>query len=160
MSDLAGLSRKLERLANGIDDPRVIKAAGMAAKRATLDVARDVSGGDGKLSGWGRNGLKLGAGYDQTGPHEVTIHLRPAGPWQVMEEGRRGGGTIVPRSRGRGRNRTAGRALMTPWGPRASVRGSSSRGKSAITKAAEKSSDESTRAAQREVTQIMREVWS
>jgi hypothetical protein len=150
--DLGDLARKLNQVQQGVDNPRVIRAAGMAAKKATLEVARGVSGGDGRLSGWGKRGVKLGAGYDEAGSGRVQINLRPAGVWKVMEDGRRGGKVVRPK-------RKKVKAFATPYGPRASFRLGATSGKGAITKAAKESRGEAVKAASREVNQILREVF-
>jgi hypothetical protein len=149
---LGDMARKLNHVAQGIESPRVVRKAGMAAKNASLSVAKDVSGGDGKLSRWGRKGVRMGVGYDEAGPGRVQINYRPAGVWRVMEEGRKGGKIVKPKRRGV-------KALNTPYGPRASIKLGASRGKGAITKAVDKSRDEAVKAASSEVKQILREVF-
>jgi hypothetical protein len=70
------------------------KAVGAAAdvyKDSVLREARKDTGGDLRLSRWGRNGLALRAGYDVDGNAEATARLtaRPQGPWKVLEYGAR-----------------------------------------------------------------------
>ena len=153
MATFAEVGSKLAAVERGLTDPRVIRAAGMAAKRAALDVANDVTGGDGRLSGWGKRGVKLGVGFDQTGATEVTINLRPGGPWKVMEQGRNGGKLIKPKKR------SGAKALATPFGPRRSVVQGAMAGKGAVSKSHEQGARDAVRAAEREVAQILREVF-
>lgn len=153
MAELGHLAAKMAQIAQGVDSPRVVRAAGMAAKNATLDVASDVAGSDRRLSGWGRRGgVRLGVGFDEA-PGQVTLALRPAGIWTVLEQGRRGGKTVNPRSRG------GARALATPYGPRRSVQLGRTAGKQAVTRSANDGSRAAGRAASHEVTRIMREVF-
>ena len=160
MTSLGELDVKLGRIAAGIKDPRVVNAAGMAAKRVTLEVAADVAGGDRRLSGWGKRGVVLAAGYDVEGPGVVALNLRPAGVWKVMEEGRKPSADITPKVKGRGRNRRAGQALKTPWGFRPSVKGSAIRNpKKAVTRSVRASSTAAPKAANAEIGRMLREVF-
>lgn len=149
----AAFARKMEEVERGFTSPRVVRAAGMAAKKAGLEVAQDVAGSDRRLSGWGKRGITLAVGFDQTGDTEVTLNLRPGGPWKVLEQGRRGGKLITPKKR------SGAKALNTPFGPRRSVRLGATAGKGAITKAYEAGADKAHRAAAAEVQAILREVF-
>jgi hypothetical protein len=153
VGDLARLERKLSALADGVESPRVVRAAGFAAKRGVLDVAQQVAGPDRRVSGWGKRGVQLGAGFDQTGRREITINLRPSGVWKVMEEGRKGGAVVRPRKRG------GKRAVVTPFGPKASVRLGAMRGKSAVSRAESRAGTDAVRAANRETAEMVRGVW-
>lgn len=69
-----------------------VEASAMAYKLALLDSARKDSGGDLRLSRWGRTGVKLNAGYDVRGRGPVvtaTVEPRPKGVWRVLEDGAR-----------------------------------------------------------------------
>jgi hypothetical protein len=81
----------------------VQSAAQVYKERALLSAARD-TGGDLRLSKWGRRGIKLGVGYDVRGYENATaiIKARPAGPWKVMEYGA-APHVIGPKRRRRGR---------------------------------------------------------
>jgi hypothetical protein len=64
--------------------------AAMAFKGAALDTARKDSGGDLRLSRWGKNGVKLNVGFDlegSPGEQRATVQPRPMGPWKVLEYG-------------------------------------------------------------------------
>lgn len=68
------------------------KALGSAAltyKDITLLEARKDTGGDLRLSNWGKRGVRLGVGYDVRGYENATakIQPRPQGPWKVLEAG-------------------------------------------------------------------------
>lgn len=68
-----------------------VTAAAQAYKTSVLAQARRDSGGDNRLSRWGRNGgTQLSAGYKVTGSQsapEALLRPRPAGPWRVLEDG-------------------------------------------------------------------------
>ena len=77
---------------------KVVTGANREAVAAAADVYKDSvltqgrmdSGGDLRLSRWGRNGLKLNAGYHVDGrgtKAEAIIKPRPMGPWKVLEYG-------------------------------------------------------------------------
>lgn len=152
MASFGEVDRKLAAVQQGFSSPRVVRRAGLAAKKAGLDVAAEVAGSDRRLSHWGRRGLALGVGFDETGPTEVTLNLRPSGPWKLMEQGRPGGKTITPRKRG-------GKALSTPYGPRRSVVQGPMAGKRAISSTYERGADDARKAAIAEVNAILREVF-
>jgi hypothetical protein len=100
---------------------RMQRAAGTAAKKAALDEAGKAVGGDRAMSGFRGGRVKLGAGYDVSGS-VVDLNLRPAGVWKLADQGRRTVKQVRPKKR------SGKQALKTPWGPRASARGSKSRG--------------------------------
>lgn len=67
-----------------------VSAAAAAYKAAELAAGSKDSGGDLRLSRWGRSGVKLNVGYDitQTGVRsEAVVKPRPMGPWKVLEYG-------------------------------------------------------------------------
>lgn len=64
--------------------------AALAFKGAALKEARKDSGGDLRLSRFGRNGVKLNVGFDlegSPGQQRATVKARPMGPWKVLEYG-------------------------------------------------------------------------
>jgi hypothetical protein len=90
----AELAVKLQRAGAAIagENRGGVQAAAMAYKVALLEVARRDSGGDLRLSRWGRNGVKLNAGYDVQGSGPVVtakVEPRPKGVWRVLEDGAR-----------------------------------------------------------------------
>jgi hypothetical protein len=89
------------------NNPDAVAASANAYKGAVLAQGRKDSGGDLKLSRWGKNGTKLNAGYELKGGVQASALLRPrpAGPWRVLEDGARPH-LIVP-----GLTRRQGRAL-------------------------------------------------
>jgi len=84
-----------------------VAAAANAYKGSVLEQARKDSGGDMRLSRWGKNGAKLGAGYEVKGTVDASAVLRPrpAGVWRVLEDGAKPH-LIIP-----GLTRRQGRAL-------------------------------------------------
>jgi hypothetical protein len=88
----------------------------MAAKAVATDAERPLRNG-GKAFG-----RPLRAGFDYSGATEIKVNHRPGSVWSLMDQGRRSSGPIYPRIGGRrNRRRTVkGRAVMTPYGPRAS----------------------------------------
>lgn len=93
-----GTSRSATELAHKLDaagrsitghNRAAVGAAADAYKDSVLTQARGDSGGDLRLSKFGRNGVKLGAGYDVDGDVRATAKLspRPMGPWKVLEYG-------------------------------------------------------------------------
>ena len=90
-------------------------AAAQAAKTTTLEVARPDTGGDLRLSRWGKKGVKVNVGYEvastSPGYAVATLSPRPAGVWRVMNDGSQPH-PIVPgakRSASRAGTLTAGR---------------------------------------------------
>jgi hypothetical protein len=106
-----------------LEDPktlmRIADKAGAGGKNAALEAASKSLGGDRRFSGMKRK-TALSAGYDVSGPSSVVINLRPAGLWMLAESGRNKSGAIYPRRGNRkGSGAVRGRAVMTPFGPRA-----------------------------------------
>lgn len=98
--DLGGLRTELD----GILSAALGKAA-LSAKKQMEATARRATGGSGRLSGVGRKGARLGAGYDYVkGSRGKTVAVYANGPWQLVEYGRQGGYRI-PKRRGTGPNR-------------------------------------------------------
>lgn len=90
----AELAAKLEKVGTVIsgENRDAVEASAQAYKAALLRTGRRDSGGDLRLSRWGRNGIKLNAGYDIRGRGvdvSAAISPRPYGPWKVMEDGAR-----------------------------------------------------------------------
>lgn len=102
--------------------------AGMAAKEAALDVAERDLGSDRAFSGFKRRNARLDAGFDIEDGPRVVLNLRPKGLWMLANDGRRAntgkakGGIIQPGPRAKSS------VMRTPWGPRANVKSSKSRG--------------------------------
>lgn len=114
-TDLAGLRRELPRMLSDLEPLQ--HAVGLSAKNATLEVLTRHVGSDHRMS---NKPVKLSAGYDTGNP--VVLHLRPAGLWFLLDDGRKRRGTI------RTRRRNGTRAVLTPHGPRASSSYGPSRG--------------------------------
>lgn len=97
---LHGLRTDLEGIVS-----RGLGAAALEAKKEMAAVGRRAAGGDGKLSGVGRNGARLGAGYSFVrGSRGMTVAVYANGPWQLVEWGR-SGGYRIPKRRGTGPNK-------------------------------------------------------
>lgn len=118
----AQAAAKLRRFANDLD-----KYAGEGVNRAALEYTTAVRRayrlrtGDGRLSGVGVRGARVGARYDRL-PGRETALVRATGPAHLIE-GDTKAHVIVPRKR-RGK-----RAVATPYGPRASVQHPGTRGR-------------------------------
>lgn len=64
--------------------------AALAYKTAALKEAAKDSGGDLRLSRFGKRGVKLGVGFDvegSGGTAKAVVKPRPMGPWKVLEYG-------------------------------------------------------------------------
>jgi hypothetical protein len=88
------LARKLTAAGASISkvNPDAVAASANVYKAAVLSEARKDSGGDLRLSKWGKNGTKLNAGYELRGTGaqaQALLRPRPAGPWRVLEDGAR-----------------------------------------------------------------------
>lgn len=88
----AELAAKLEKVSTVIsgENRDAVEASAQAYKTAVLATGARDTGGDLRLSRWGRNGLKLNAGYDIDGRGPkvtATVNPRPMGPWKVLEYG-------------------------------------------------------------------------
>lgn len=108
MATPSAVGRTLITLTNPQSLEQISHAMGLAGKKAAADAVRADLGADLRMSNM-RSKAKLSSGYDIE-PHGVTLHLRPAGLWNLADKGRRRSGRIRPRN---------GRALRTPQGPRA-----------------------------------------
>lgn len=93
-------------------------AAAQAAKTASLQVAVPDTGGDLRLSRWGRNGVKVDVGYEvaATDPQYAvaTVTPRPAGVWRVLNDGAKPHPIVPGASR---RARRAGASIADGFGP-------------------------------------------
>lgn len=86
---------------------KAIGASALVYKEGALATARAATGGDLRLSRWGRQagGLKLGVGYvvnGAAGNATAVVAARPQGPWKVVEFGH-GPARFQRRKGGRGR---------------------------------------------------------
>jgi hypothetical protein len=92
---------------------RMLNAASMAVKTDALRIAAAVSGGDRRLSRFGRGKsvgkVRMGVGYDITG-NTSTIKLRPAGLWVLTNGGSR------PHPIGAGRRTASGKYIKARKG--------------------------------------------
>lgn len=96
-----------------------VQAAAQTYKDVLLVQAARDTGGDLRLSKWGRRGIRLGVGYDVRGYENATaaVRARPQGPWKVLEHGSTPH-VIAPRRR---RGRRGNGALVFPDGKVRSV---------------------------------------
>lgn len=87
----AELAHKMDLAAKRIvgENRDAVAAAADVYKDSVLTQGRLDTGGDQRLSRWGRRGIKLGAGYDVNGDVVATAKMapRPMGPWKVLEYG-------------------------------------------------------------------------
>jgi hypothetical protein len=145
-------ANRLERLEDPKTLMRIADKAGVAGKKAALDAAAKALGGDRRFSGM-RKKTALSAGYDVNGPSSVSINLRPAGLWMLAEDGRKRSGPIYPRRGARkGSGAAYGRAVMTPYGPRARSSYGPSRGSGAVSDVEDRAKRDVPKAAAQQFT--------
>ena len=113
MNEVSDLGARLDALADALTGPQleaVMTELGVAAKKDVDAAVRADLGGDNRFSGWRR--APLTSGFDHTGPGVIELAPRAnaTGPFQVAEQGRMAGSTIV----GRRRRRYTGRRVA--WG--------------------------------------------
>lgn len=118
-SDLGDFAARMLKITDPSALTRINRMAGFAGKQSALEAASDSLGGDRRFSGFRRK-VALSAGFDTVSATQVQINFRPAGLWVLADKGRRSSGTIRPR---RGK-----RAVLTPYGPRATSSYGPSRG--------------------------------
>jgi hypothetical protein len=144
---VASLSSYAQRLYQLVDDDamrRIGRAAGFAGKDAGLDAARETLGPDRAMSNFKGGRVPLSVGFDQGAKAtEVVLKHGPKGLWILADEGRQRDGRIYPRKVSgktgkayRGYSASAGRAVMTPQGPRSASSYGPSRGLGTLSKAA------------------------
>jgi len=89
----ADLVRKIDRAGSGILKANVagVTKSALVYKESAIAQGRSDSGGDGRLSRWGRNGIRLDVGFEVSGTTDAraVVTPRPMGPWKVMEYGSR-----------------------------------------------------------------------
>lgn len=148
--ELGDFGRRVEKIVGRPALDRIMSKAGGAGKKAALDAASAKLGGDRRMSNFRRGrGPALGAGYDIVG-QEVHVNLRPAGMWKLAQSGRRSSGIIRPKRRG------GKKALMTPWGPRATSSYGPSRGLKVWDDAVDKAGRDVPKAAARQFSDEVR----
>jgi hypothetical protein len=168
-ADFARVKRKVDATIDGFDAKGIrrilIGVAGKSsspADDAKGDVRRAVTadfGADLAMSNWRRTKpVKMRARDEFVGTHAIAIEPSPSkGPWQVAEDGRRGGKPVPKRS---GRRVI----LATPWGPRTftganpMIQGGS-RPKRTWSTAARAMRSQTQRRVDREKVSILRKAW-
>jgi len=123
------LDKKVSGLGRLLNSDGMRAVTGSVALDGKKDVEKVVSGhlgADRKMSNWGR--FKFNSRYDLTSDTTAELYPSPAGPWQVLNFGRRGGHKLPKRKR------LAYKRYRTPYGIRTASRskpwvGSSSKGK-------------------------------
>lgn len=105
------LTRYLKELEDQIEDPRLLKVAAEAMAESMRKATARYIGGDLRMSNF-RGDAPTFKTETKTGAATVEIG---GGTYALADTGRRQAKRAYPRRR---------RALSTPWGPRASVRGS------------------------------------
>jgi hypothetical protein len=159
-SVLSAYVANLESVLDADANRRITRAAGFAAKDAGLEAAADKLGGDRAMSGYKNGNIKLGIGYD-TASWRVDLFHRPKGLWLLADQGRKRSGWIYPRpARGRGKTvaPTPGRAVLTPFGPRAASSFGPSRGTGVFKLAAARERDAAPKAAWRQLQTEFRRI--
>ena len=157
-SVLSAYVANLESVLDADANKRITRAAGFAAKDAGLSAAVDKLGSDRAMSGYKGGRIKLGVGFD-TGSWRVDINHRPKGLWLLADEGRKRSGPIYPR---RGRRKSIapvpGRAVLTPFGPRAASSFGPSKGTGVFKLAAARERDAAPKAAFNQLQAELRRV--
>lgn len=123
------LDTKVRGFGRLLDSDGMRAVTGSVALDGKKDVEKVVArhlGPDRKMSNWGR--FKFNSRYDLTSSTTAELYPSPAGPWQVLNFGRRGGHKLPKRKR------LAYKRYRTPQGIRTASRarpwvGSSSKGK-------------------------------
>jgi hypothetical protein len=136
VSELAAAAQKIGDLTSSKTISKVVHAAGMAAKKESLDQAAKSLGGDRAMSGFKKGRAKLNVGFDEGGSM-VTINYTKL---------------VKPR-------RGKARAFLTPAGPRASFVSQPSRGLRTLTNAQRESEDEAIKAARDAFGDAVRSVF-
>jgi len=94
MSDLARFAVKIDRVASKLTSAKMLQAVGMEGKKIATKALQDDVGGDTSMSNWRRGKpSNLTPRFDVTSKTAVEISptKRGAGPWRVLEEGRKAG---------------------------------------------------------------------
>lgn len=118
MNEATRLAAELRSLAKLADGPLLKKAmtrVGVESKEDVDEVVERDLGSDGTFSGWKRIG-RLKSGFEQPTDSRLVLTPRPAGGWQVAEQGRMGG-SKAPKAQG-AKRRLRTTTFATPWGPR------------------------------------------
>jgi len=124
VATFAEFATKLDRLNPRLLSPeaqrRLASRVGVAAKRDVSDAVRGDLGGDEFMSGFtyrgaARKPVKFASGFTIRADNVVVLKPRPAGPWSVLEDGRKA--TRAPKAAGAKRRRRVA-TYGTPWGPR------------------------------------------
>lgn len=157
-SALSAYISKLESTISGDAQRRIVRAAGLAAKDAAVDAAETKLGSDRAMSNWRRGSVPLKAGFDEAG-WTLSVNHRPGGLWKVADQGRQRAGVIAPRRNGRKtRTATKGRAVLTPFGPRALSSYGPSRGTGVFRLAAAKERSAAPAAAWRQLSAELKRI--
>ena len=92
-SDLARFALKLDKVAKDLTDAKLLQSVGMEGKKIGTGALRNDIG-DTSMSNWRRGRpINLATRFDVVSDSAVEIGpgKRAAGPWRVLEEGRRAG---------------------------------------------------------------------
>lgn len=119
----AQAANKLRSFAGDLDklSDQGLSAAALEFTGAVRRAYKGRTGGDGRLSGVGRNGARVGARFDKRGGNMV---VRATGPAHLIE-----GDTKAHRITPKKRRASRKRAIATPYGPRSSVQHPGTRGR-------------------------------
>lgn len=120
-------------------------------KRARRNIA-SASGGDSRLSGVGARGAKVGARYKIRGTTDNPSALVTAdGPLHLIERDTKPHAEMSRRANPASRRRSGPKALVTPYGPRASVQHPGTRGQHPFERAVDATAPDALRIFQREL---------
>ena len=145
-------------IAVGAAQTAAIGRAALTSKR-TIEGTRDrATGGDGRLSGVGKRGAKLGVRYDlKDGPRPSAV-VRATGPWQLIERDTKSAGVIRPRRNRQGRRRRSSgpQALASGgFGPFSKIVDKGTTGKHPFEKGAKKAAPQATKQMRATVTKAV-----
>lgn len=115
--ELGAWGSKLTKLLDAPAMGRITHAVGMASKKEAGQAAQHSLGSDSAMSNLKGGKAPLRTGFDTT---ESQVTVKFTGPWKLAESGRKKSGPIYPKKgNSKGKGLVAGRAVMTPKGPRA-----------------------------------------
>jgi len=99
VSELTDLADRLGRILDSDAQKRIVTAAGIAAKKVSLDAATTSLGGDRAMRNFKKGRVRLGVGFDVVSDHEVQMNYRPDGAWILADQGRHRTKKVTPKRR-------------------------------------------------------------
>lgn len=91
VDDFAAFGRKCGAIADALDTGETMRGVAVKLKREAMTVLEADVGSDDAMSNWRRTkAVRIRVRYTEAGT-QITMVGLPAGPWQVLEQGRRPG---------------------------------------------------------------------